>query len=108
MWCEEKTAEYLQIRGWRILERRVNFREGELDLVCEFEGELRFVEVKGSRSRQFGSVVERLTREKLRRMRKAVWRWREARRDYREGSFWFAGVEVLEDQVTVELLLLDS
>ena len=94
-WCEAQAAEFLRCSlGWRLLEQRVRFREGELDLIMVTpSGELRFVEVKGRRSDRFGRVVEAITSQKIRRMRRAVWRWREASGDRRPGTLIFVGVE---------------
>lgn len=92
-WCEEIAARYLEsVLGWRVLERRVRFREGEIDLICEVDGELRFVEVKGRRSEKFGSVVEAVTAEKVRRLRRVVARWRLERGEGRAGVLCFLGV----------------
>ena len=45
-WGEEKAAEFLQKKGYRILARNYRVRTGELDLVAETESFLVFVEVK--------------------------------------------------------------
>jgi Holliday junction resolvase-like predicted endonuclease len=93
-WCEDYAARRFQERGWRVLGRHVCFREGELDLILERDGRVRFVEVKGRRGRKFGGVVEALTTGKIRRLRRAVGRWREREQDFREGELWFFGMEV--------------
>lgn len=82
----------LEEKGWRLVERHVCFREGEIDLIVEKEGRLMFVEVKGRRSLEFGDVVEALTTEKTRRLRKAVIRWRMRSGDARAGRLYFAGI----------------
>lgn len=93
-WAEAQVAKVLELEGWLVLERRARFREGELDLILERGGELLFVEVKGRRGGgDFGAVVESLTTGKIWRLRKAMWRWRESRRDFRPGRLVFFGVE---------------
>ena len=94
---EKVASQYIQsTKGWRVLGQRVRFREGEIDLIMETPGgELRFVEVKGRRSEKFGGVVESLTTGKLRRLRLAIYRWREASKDRRKGLLFFVGI--LED-----------
>ena len=47
---ESLAAVYLEQRGWRIVERNVRFREGEIDIVAARAGVLAFVEVKTRRS----------------------------------------------------------
>ncbi|MFZ5814852.1 MAG: YraN family protein [Bacillota bacterium] len=65
---EEAAAAYLASRGYRILERNLRFRSGEIDLVAEESGFLVFVEVKTRRSAGFGSAAEAVTAEKRRRL----------------------------------------
>lgn len=43
---EEQTAQYLQRRGYTILQRGYRCRYGEIDLIAEREGMVCFVEVK--------------------------------------------------------------
>lgn len=93
-WCEERAAQYLALsKGWELLEQRAHFREGELDLIFQKpSGELVFVEVKGVRTDLFGGVVERVTTEKVRRIKKAVWRWRTRQQCFLPGEILFVGV----------------
>ncbi|MBT4631826.1 hypothetical protein HOH67_04965 [Candidatus Peregrinibacteria bacterium] len=100
-WCEGRALEYFEDRGWVFLDRRVNFREGEIDLIFICDSGLRFVEVKGRRGRRFGSVVESLTTQKLRRLKRAEFRWRQGLRDFRPGEWWFCGVTVARDESCV-------
>ena len=51
---EERAVEYLRRRGYRILERNYQTREGELDIVAKQGDALVFVEVKTARSLSFG------------------------------------------------------
>ena len=48
--AEDAAAAFLTRRGFRIVERNVRFREGELDLVCRDRDVWVFVEVKCRRS----------------------------------------------------------
>lgn len=65
---EEAAAAFLRTRGYRILERNLRFRAGELDLVAEEGGFLVFVEVKTRTGSTFGSAAEAVTAEKQRRL----------------------------------------
>jgi putative endonuclease len=92
---EGVAAQYLQtVRGWRLIDKRVRFREGEIDLIMEAGGELRFVEVKGRRNEKFGGVVESVTTLKIRRLKRAIYRWRERSGDGRFGQIIFVGILV--------------
>jgi len=55
---EDAAVEALRARGYRILERNVRLRRGELDVVAEEAGDLVFVEVKTRRSATHGTPAE--------------------------------------------------
>lgn len=55
---EDAAVEALRARGYRILERNVRLRRGELDVVAEEAGDLVFVEVKARRSATHGTPAE--------------------------------------------------
>lgn len=69
---ERIAAEYLRLRGYKIIQR--NFRCGhlEIDIVAGDAGCLAFVEVKTRRNRNFGEAVEAVGRTKMINMRKAA------------------------------------
>jgi len=47
-------------------------RNGELDIICEKDGKLVFVEVKTRKSTKFGSPEEAITRKKINHLRQAA------------------------------------
>ena len=61
---EDLAAEYLQKKGYRILQRNFRCRRGELDLVALQGRTLVFVEVKTRRGLQFGEPREAVTQTK--------------------------------------------
>ncbi|HEX9776468.1 MAG TPA: YraN family protein [Actinomycetota bacterium] len=72
---ETLAADYLQQRGWVVIERNLRYREGEIDLVVARDGVLAFVEVKTRRTRTFGAPVEAVTRTKAQRIRRVAARY---------------------------------
>ena len=66
---EQLAAEYLQRRGYEVIERNVRRREGEIDLVAVRDGTLVFVEVKLRNPGPMGGAVEAVTSTKRRRLR---------------------------------------
>ena len=66
---ERLAADYLKARGYRLVDRNVRRREGEVDLVALQGGTLVFVEVKLRRPRQAGRAIEQLSARKQRRLR---------------------------------------
>lgn len=71
---EEKAADYLVEKGFRILEKNVNYRWGEIDLVAidPFKNELVFVEVRFRSEGAMVEAVESLTFSKLTRLKRAI------------------------------------
>jgi putative endonuclease len=65
---EREAERALVAAHYRILERNFRTKRGEIDLVAEDGGTLCFVEVKGRRSRAFGSGADSVTLEKQRRI----------------------------------------
>jgi putative endonuclease len=55
-------------RGYAILATRYRTAHGEIDIVCEHEGTLVFVEVKARASLEFGSAAESITDRKKRKV----------------------------------------
>jgi putative endonuclease len=66
--AEKQAAEYLQARGFRILETNFTIKGGEIDLVCDDAGTLVFVEVRSRRGHDYGSPAETITVAKQRRI----------------------------------------
>ncbi len=66
--AEEAAARALERGGYRVVDRNVRFRFGELDLVCEHRGVLVFVEVKARRAREHGHPLEAITLGKQRQL----------------------------------------
>ena len=93
IWGEEKVCEYFLSREYKLIDRNVRFRCGEIDLILEKEGKLLFVEVKARRNENFGPVVEALTTQKLRKIQQTVLRWRNETRDFRPGFIYFVGLD---------------
>lgn len=51
---ENLAAEYLERLGYQVLERNYRFKKSEIDLICQKEDLLVFVEVKTRSTRTFG------------------------------------------------------
>jgi Predicted endonuclease distantly related to archaeal Holliday junction resolvase len=69
---ERLAEEYLARRGLRIVDRRVRFARGEIDLVGREGDAWVFVEVKTRSGTRMGKAAEAMTPTKLARMRRAV------------------------------------
>jgi len=65
---EELAAVELTARGYAVLARRYRTRHGEIDIVCEHEGTIVFVEVRARASAEFGRAAESITDAKKRKV----------------------------------------
>jgi putative endonuclease len=81
--AERLAAQYLQLRGLKILERNLRCKAGELDLVCLDKEVLAIVEVRQRQGAEFGGALASVTWAKRRKIiraarfflqRKAAWR----------------------------------
>lgn len=73
---EALVARYLERLGWVVIERNWRCREGELDLVCrDPDGAAVVCEVKARSGRGFGTPLEAVTRDKVRRLRRLATVW---------------------------------
>ncbi len=70
--AEQLAANYLQVRGLKILGRNLRCKAGELDLVCLDAGALAIVEVRQRESSQFGGALASVTGAKQRKVIRAA------------------------------------
>jgi putative endonuclease len=70
--AEELAAQYLQVRGLKIIARNLRCKAGELDLVCLDGGTLAIVEVRQRGSAGFGGALASVTWTKQRKIMRAA------------------------------------
>ena len=70
--AELLAANYLEMRGLKILARNLRCKAGELDLVCLDDGILAIVEVRQRESSQFGGALASVTGAKRRKIIRAA------------------------------------
>ena len=80
--AEERAARFLAKKGYRILDRNVRFKEGELDIVAICEGQLCFVEVRSRSTFQHGTPEETVSNKKQARLLAAARRYLQKHPDY--------------------------
>jgi putative endonuclease len=79
--AEEIAAEWLAARGYRVLARNHALPLGEVDLVCEGERVVCFVEVRSRSGEAYGGPEETVDRRKARRVALAARDWAERNPD---------------------------
>lgn len=65
---ERIAAQHLRAKGYSIRELNFRTREGEIDIIAEYQDTLAFVEVKTRRGSAFGTAAEALSSAKQRRL----------------------------------------
>ncbi len=72
---EAIAATFLSNRGFSVRARNWSCPVGEIDLIVERDGEVRFVEVKYRCTREFGYPEASITGKKLRHLERAILAW---------------------------------
>jgi putative endonuclease len=68
--AEEHGCEYLRNKGYRIIDRNVYNRFGEIDIIAIRDNVLHFVEVKSATN--YEHAVNNITSSKLQKLRRAI------------------------------------
>ena len=74
---EQLTAEYLEEKGYEIVERNFKCRFGEIDVIAEDRKFLIFAEVKLRKSAEYGAAREFVDARKQERLRQTALLWLE-------------------------------
>jgi len=62
---EQMAADYLKNNGYKIMAKNYRTREGEIDLICQKNSIIHFIEVKTRTSQKFGWPEEAVTDQKM-------------------------------------------
>lgn len=73
--AETAASVYLEMRGYKVLERNWRRPRCEIDIVAEKNGARHFIEVKYRRGDEQGGGLEAVTHTKLRQMQRAADMW---------------------------------
>ncbi len=65
---EEAACQFLEARGYRILDRNFRTRFAEIDIIAEYEETVIFIEVRTRRSARYGSPGESVGRAKQKKI----------------------------------------
>jgi putative endonuclease len=78
---EKLASDFLEKRGYRILEANYRCPEGEIDLVAKHKDYLVFIEVKTRRSLEFGMPEESITAAKKERLKAVAYHYQQNHSD---------------------------
>lgn len=112
---EEVASIFLARRGYRLVERNYRRKWGEIDIVAEKEGKMRFIEVKTVmiRKSEFSREMSRLPEElvhrtKLRKVARTAAIYMEEKCDKREYQIDVVGVIMNEETRTARCRLFEQ
>ncbi len=69
---EEEAAKFLREKGYRILFRNYRVRLGEIDIICEKDATVIFVEVRSKSSLSYGTGAESVNWQKQTKVRQVA------------------------------------
>jgi putative endonuclease len=97
--AEIAASVYLEMRGFKIIERNWRRPRCEIDIIAEKDGLVHFVEVKYRMTDDQGGGLEAITVSKLKQMRRAAWTWVDESKWH--GEYILSAVEIAGPQFTV-------
>lgn len=91
---ESLARNYLEKRGYCVLENNYRCHEGEIDIVARHQDYLVFVEVRTKKSLKFGSPEESITQAKMKRLKACALYYQQTH--YNLPESWRIDVVVIE------------
>lgn len=86
-WGEDKAAEYLRKKGYKVIAMGYRTRMGEIDIIAENRKFLAFVEVKLRKSNKFGAAAEYVDATKQHKITITALRWLQSNPTKRQPRF---------------------
>ena len=81
-WGEDAAAEFLEQKGYTIVDRNYTCSYGEIDIIAQNRDGIVFVEVKSRRSLKYGRPAMAVTKEKQAKIRKSAFSFLRTRKAY--------------------------
>jgi putative endonuclease len=97
--AEVAASVYLEMRGYKIIERNWRRPRSEIDIIASKDGVIHFVEVKYRADDDQGGGLEAITPSKLQHMRRAAWTWVDETKWH--GEYVMSAVELAGPKFTV-------
>lgn len=96
---EERVCKYLKRKGYEILERNFKCKVGEIDIICEKDERIIFIEVKSRTNTKFGYGRDAISEERTRHTKNASIHYLKNYVDKKK-SIRYDLIEVLNDEIT--------
>lgn len=95
---EAIAGNYLEQKGYEILERNYSNKIGEIDIICKKDNTIVFVEVKYRISAKFGRPIEAITPHKIRKIVQTATFYLKQKKQL-NNSIRFDAIEILNDEI---------
>ncbi len=100
---EQLTADYLEKKGYKIIDRNFRFGKGEIDIVCFYGDDLVIVEVKSVRVNGYGEGEERISNKKQKKIINTAYAFLDQHEEYLDFGVRFDVVVVNFSQYPVDI-----
>ncbi len=100
---EQLTADYLEKKGYKIIDRNFRFGKGEIDIVCKYGDDLVIVEVKSVRVNGYGEGEERISIKKQKKIINTAYAFLDQHEEYLDFGVRFDVVVVNFSQYPVDI-----
>ncbi|TAK78444.1 MAG: YraN family protein [Gammaproteobacteria bacterium] len=70
--AEDQACQFLQAKGFRLLQRNYRCYHGEIDLIMQDQEHIVFVEVRSRQRTDYGNAVESITKSKINKLIKTA------------------------------------
>jgi putative endonuclease len=102
---ERLAAEYLKLKGYRIVQTNYRSPVGEIDIIAREKGTLVFVEVKARRSSRFGSPKNAVTPAKQRKISMAALDYlKQSGQDDAQARFDVVAIDTSGGKIDIEVI----
>lgn len=105
---EDIATEFLQRKGYTILERNWRHSRSEVDIIAEDKGMIVFVEVKTRRSQKFGHPEESVSEAKQQKLLEAADAYLESLEDAKELRFDIVSIRIGHNQQPTIYHIVDA
>jgi len=95
---ENLAANFLQKKGFFLLEKNFLTRGGEIDLIFEKDKKIIFVEVKTRKNENFGHPLENISPAKIEKMKIAAFAFLE-KNNFQNRDFRFDAITILRGKI---------
>lgn len=102
--AEDKACQFLQEKGFRLLNQNYRCFLGEIDLIMQDGHDIVFVEVRSKRTIEHGTAIESITRAKQKKIIKTALRFLQERNWLNKVNCRFdvIGIHLIENQMKMD------